>query len=146
VSHDRRFLDRCVDHVVALEKSTVRVVAGRFSTWKQQRDREQESERRRRGKLERELRALTRAAREQRRWSGRREREKRGAYDKGFIGARAARQMRRALRRWCSSSTTSGSSSGWRRGDSPSESGDAGERSPRRTPGEHAATSPALLV
>ena len=97
VSHDRHFLDLCVDHVVAIEKRDVRVTAGSFSTWKAQRDREEESERRRRGNIEREVRSLERAARERRSWSGKREKEKRGAYDKGFIGARAARQMKRAL-------------------------------------------------
>ena len=41
VSHDRRFMDECVDHVLSLNKSTIEVVQGNFTTWwdnKRQRD------------------------------------------------------------------------------------------------------------
>jgi lincosamide and streptogramin A transport system ATP-binding/permease protein len=96
VSHDRHFLDLCVDHVVALERSEVETLAGSFSTWEEQRRHREESERHRREGLEREVRSLTEAARERRDWSARREKDKRGAADKGFVGARAARQMKRA--------------------------------------------------
>ena len=33
VSHDRSFLDACIDHVVAINKSTIDVEAGDFSSW-----------------------------------------------------------------------------------------------------------------
>ncbi|MEL6182001.1 MAG: ATP-binding cassette domain-containing protein, partial [Myxococcota bacterium] len=99
VSHDRRFLDRCVDHVVSINRSDVRLNRGNFSTWKAQMDREQDHEQRRNARLERELRSMERAARNRRTWSHAKEAQKIGSgpVDRGFIGHRAAKQMKRAL-------------------------------------------------
>jgi lincosamide and streptogramin A transport system ATP-binding/permease protein len=47
--------------------------------------------------LKREIRSLAKSARQRRGWSALKEKEKRGAGDKGFISRRAARQMKRAL-------------------------------------------------
>ena len=33
VSHDRRFLDGCVDHILSLNRSTIDVQSGNFSSW-----------------------------------------------------------------------------------------------------------------
>jgi len=95
-SHDRCFLDLCCDHVVAIERTEVRVTQGDFTAFKAQWEREQERERRSRERLEKEVRGLEAAARQRRSWSGRKEREKRGAFDKGRIGHLAAKQMKRA--------------------------------------------------
>lgn len=97
VSHDRTFLDVCADHVVAINRNDVRVVYGAFSQWREQMDAEQEHERRRTTNLQRELHSLEAVAQQRRSWSHSKEKEKRGAYDKGFIGHRAAKQMKRAL-------------------------------------------------
>lgn len=97
VSHDRALLDQCVDHVVAINRSDVRVHSGGFASWQTQEALERESERRRRANLSREVKAMKRAARERRDWSGKKEKQKQGAYDKGYIGHRAAKQMKRAL-------------------------------------------------
>jgi lincosamide and streptogramin A transport system ATP-binding/permease protein len=97
VSHDRHFLDLCCDHVVSLNREDVRVNQGDFSSWQDQMAREEEHERRRRDHLKREIRDLEDAARRRRTWSGRREKDKIGAFDKGRIGHLAARQMKRAL-------------------------------------------------
>ncbi len=98
VSHDRRLLDGTADHVVALNRSDVRQCAGNFTVWRNQMDRELETERRTRERIERSVERLTAAARETRGHAHSRESDKyrTGALDKGFIGARAARQMRRA--------------------------------------------------
>jgi len=97
VSHDRHFLDLCCDHVVSLNRSDVRVNQGSFASWQEQMARDEEHERRRRDHLKREIKSLEDAARRRRSWSGRREKEKSGAYDKGWVGHMAARQMKRAL-------------------------------------------------
>lgn len=98
VSHDRRFLDGAADHVLSLNRSDVRLTAGSFSQWRAQMDQELETQRRTRERIERDVARLTEAARETRRHAHDRESDKyrTGALDKGFIGARAARQMRRA--------------------------------------------------
>jgi lincosamide and streptogramin A transport system ATP-binding/permease protein len=96
-SHDRALLDGCADHTIAIERSGVTCARGGYSTWKREHDRRQEQERRRRETLEREVATLRRASRDRREGAMKKEREKRGAGDKGFIGRRAAKQMRRAL-------------------------------------------------
>ena len=96
-SHDRALLDACVDHVVAIERSGISVMYGNYSTWREQRDRTEEHERRRTENLEREVSQLRKASGARRQGAAKKEREKRGAADKGFIGHRAAKQMKRAI-------------------------------------------------
>lgn len=33
VSHDRDFLDRCIDHVLAINRNSIEVIKGNFSLW-----------------------------------------------------------------------------------------------------------------
>ncbi|HEX2466402.1 MAG TPA: ATP-binding cassette domain-containing protein, partial [Thermoanaerobaculia bacterium] len=95
-SHDRVLLDACADHTVSIERTGVSVLRGGYSAWKRERDRREESERHRHETLEREVAHLRRAARDRRAGAEQKERSKRGAGDKGFIGHRAAKQMKRA--------------------------------------------------
>lgn len=44
VSHDRRFLDSCVDHVLSLNRTNIEVQNGNFSTWIKNFEMQQESE------------------------------------------------------------------------------------------------------
>lgn len=106
VSHDRRFLDRTIDHVVSINAADVRVTHGNYATWKQQMEREELHESRTRENLERQVRQMKRAAAERRQGAMSREADKHsnsaGAggsamLDTGFIGHRAAKQMKRAL-------------------------------------------------
>jgi lincosamide and streptogramin A transport system ATP-binding/permease protein len=97
VSHDRHFLDRCVDHVIAIEKRRITVTNGGFSMWKDERDTRLEAEKRQDVKLRKEIRLLKRSARQRRDWAEAKEKQKIGTYDKGFIGHKAAKQMKRAV-------------------------------------------------
>lgn len=45
VSHDRSFLDGCIDHVMALNRESVEIVQGNFSAWRENRDRRDAFER-----------------------------------------------------------------------------------------------------
>ena len=96
VSHDRHFLDLCCDHVVSIQRAEVRVTQGDFSTWKAQWEREQSREQREQERLKKDIRGLEAAARQRRGWSGKKEQQKIGAFDKGHIGHLAAKQMKRA--------------------------------------------------
>jgi len=104
VSHDRHFLDLCADHVLAIDKRGVKLSGGRYSDWRARIEEEEESERRRSEHLKRRIRSLDRAARQKRSWAGAREKSKSGVgqddstgkLDRGFIGHRAAKQMKRA--------------------------------------------------
>lgn len=97
VSHDRALLDRCCDHFVAIERGGLRLHRGDYTSLRAQQRLEVDHEQRERERLDREIRDLERAARARRDWSGAREKTKRGAADKGFVGHRAAKMMKRAL-------------------------------------------------
>ena len=97
VSHDRHFLDLCTDHILSINKSDVRINKGNYSQWKYNIDIEKEFEKRKNENLKREIRSLEESAKRKRAWSVNKEKEKKGAYDKGYIGHRAAKMMKRAL-------------------------------------------------
>ncbi|MBL7033250.1 MAG: ABC-F family ATP-binding cassette domain-containing protein [Candidatus Delongbacteria bacterium] len=97
VSHDRHLLDSCTDHVLAINPDGPELTQGNYSRWKLQADRKLAAEQHRDEKLKREIRKLKIAAQQRRVWSGRKEKEKIGAGDKGAIGHQAAKVMKRAL-------------------------------------------------
>lgn len=102
VSHDRRFLDETINHVISINKADVRVTRGNFSVWRQNMDNELRREARTRENIEREVKQLKKSARQRRDGAERREADKygtggEGVRDTGFIGHRAAKQMKRAL-------------------------------------------------
>lgn len=96
VSHDRRFLDGCVDHILSLNRSTVEVQSGTFSTWFENFQRRQQAELEEDARLKKDISRLQQAARRTSNWSDRVEASKVGAYDKGFVGHKAAKMMKRA--------------------------------------------------
>lgn len=102
ISHDRDFLDGCVDHILALNKSGPEICAGDFSTWygeKQARDRAEQAQNER---LLQEIGRLGQAARRTADWSDKVEATKQGTKnsglkpDKGYIGHKSAKMMQRA--------------------------------------------------
>lgn len=102
VSHDRAFLDGCVDHILALNKSGVELQRGNFSAWwetKRQRDERELAENE---KLKREIDRLDLAQKRTAAWSDRTERGKYGGensglkVDRGYVGHRSAKMMKRA--------------------------------------------------
>ena len=97
VSHDRAFLDACADHVLALNADSVALRRTRFSVWRQEHLVRLDAAAARNRSLRREIDAFEANARMRRAGAGKREAEKAAHTDKGFIGARAARQMKRAL-------------------------------------------------
>ncbi len=97
VSHDRDFLDQSVDHVVALNKESVRVQRGNYTLWRQQHEANQNRQLARNEILKKEIRSLHNAARHRREGAASRESDKGPHMDKGFVGARAAKQMKRAI-------------------------------------------------
>ncbi|MBQ5976813.1 MAG: ABC-F type ribosomal protection protein [Oscillospiraceae bacterium] len=105
VSHDRALLDACVDHILSINKTTIEVQRGNFSSWwenKELRDRFELAENE---KLKREIRRLKETVREKAEWSDRAESRKKGAEaaradnKKGWAplqGAKAKKSMARA--------------------------------------------------
>jgi lincosamide and streptogramin A transport system ATP-binding/permease protein len=98
VSHDRAFLDGCVDHILSINRATIEVQKGNFSSWEENRRRQDAFESAENDRLSHEIAELRAAARRSAAWSERTERSKIGehAADRGFIGAQSARVMKRA--------------------------------------------------
>ena len=98
VSHDRFFLDLCVDHIISINRMNVQLTKGNYSTWKYQFDIEEQAERRSNEKLKKEIAQFEKAATKRRSGADKKEKEKiGGGAAKGHIGRMAAKQMKRAL-------------------------------------------------
>lgn len=95
-SHDRQFLDGCIDHVLALNRTGQEICAGNFSRWLEEFEQRQKAEREQSGRLRKEVQRLSQAARDASAWSMQAEKSKRGAADKGYVGHKAAKMMQRA--------------------------------------------------
>jgi len=102
VSHDRSFLDSCVDHILALDRTGTELVRGNFSVWSREKEARDRGELARNEKLKREIRRLHQAARRAGQWSDQVEKSKYHStnsgikVDRGFIGHRSAKMMKRA--------------------------------------------------
>jgi ATP-binding cassette, subfamily F, member 3 len=97
VSHDRWFLDQTVSKILELEHRKVTEYTGNFSVFRTTKEVIFKQKVRQKEKLEAEISKLQEVERSYKTWGGRKEKEKSGAYDKGFIGARAARLQKRAV-------------------------------------------------
>ena len=102
VSHDRAFLDGCVDHVMALNRTGVEVQSGNFSSWWENKRRRDEFEQARNEHLQKEVGRLRQATAQTSRWSDQVEATKKGTRtgglrpDRGYIGHKSAKMMQRA--------------------------------------------------
>lgn len=102
VSHDRAFLDSCIDHVPAFEKERILVVKGNYSSYAENRKNREEKQKAENERLKKEISRLEEAARQNRGWSDQIERSKNGTRnsglrpDKGYIGHKAAKMSQRA--------------------------------------------------
>lgn len=96
VSHDRRFLDGCVDHILSLNRADIQVQSGNFSSWMENFERKQEFELAQNERLQKDVNRLKQAAKRTEVWSDRVEASKIGAADKGYVGHKAAKMMKRS--------------------------------------------------
>lgn len=96
VSHDRMFLDNCCDHILSINKSNIEVQSGNYSSFSQSFERRQSSELAQNERLKKDIKRLKAASARAGEWSGRVEKSKAGAYDKGYVGHKAAKMMKRS--------------------------------------------------
>lgn len=98
VSHDRSFLDGCVDHILSINKSDIQICRGNFSTWWENKARQDAFEQAENEKLKREISRLEETAREKAAWSDRTEATKIGShvFDRGYVGHKAEKMMARS--------------------------------------------------
>lgn len=62
VSHDRAFLDGCIDHIIAINKTNIEVQSGNFSSWQENKERRDSFEAAENAKLQKEIKQLNAAA------------------------------------------------------------------------------------
>lgn len=96
VSHDRQFLDGCVDHILSLNRAGIEVQSGNFSSWLENFERQQEFELAQNERLRKDISRLKKSAKRSAAWSDRVEASKVGAADKGYVGHKAAKMMKRS--------------------------------------------------
>ncbi len=103
VSHDRTFLDSCIDHVISINRANIEIQKGNFSTWWENKARQDNFELNENEKLKKDIVRLERSARQSTKWSHQIEGSKSrdtsqsdSRVDKGFIGHKAAKMAQRA--------------------------------------------------
>jgi len=102
VSHDRAFLDNCNDHILSINKTNIEIQKGNFSSWWENKKRQDIFELAENEKIKKDIRRLAAAAERTSRWSDKVEQTKNGTKnsgvkpDKGHIGRMAAKMMKRS--------------------------------------------------
>ena len=105
VSHDREILNQCVDHILVINKTNIEVQKGNFDSWWLNKQREDQFELNKHEKLIKETKRLKEAALRTSHWSDEVEKTKllsnnkdysKGFIDKGYIGHKAAKMMKRS--------------------------------------------------
>lgn len=105
VSHDRAFLDGCVDHILSINRADIELQRGNFSSWYENKQRQDAFELAENDKLKKEISRLQKTAREKAQWSDTAESRKIGIdpnkvdNKKGYRplqGAKAKKSMARA--------------------------------------------------
>ncbi|MEM6429726.1 MAG: ABC-F family ATP-binding cassette domain-containing protein [Deinococcota bacterium] len=97
ISHDRWFLDQVVTQIYELDHQQITHYSGNYSQFRATKDATFKQQTRQKERLEADIGKLQETARSYVIWGGRKEKEKSGALDKGFISARAARLQKRGL-------------------------------------------------
>lgn len=107
VSHDRAFLDGCVDHILSINRSSIEVQKGNFSSWYENKRRQDAFELSQNERLKKEIGRLKEAARQSSDWADKVENSKigknsakvKGTADamggRAFIGEQSRRMQQR---------------------------------------------------
>lgn len=102
VSHDRYFLDGSVDHILSINKADIEIQKGSFSSYLENKARNDSFETACNEKLKKEISRLSAAAKRSADWSDKTEKSKKGTRnsglrpDRGFIGHKAEKMMKRS--------------------------------------------------
>ena len=102
VSHDRAFLDNCVDHILSINKTNIEIQKGKFSSWWVNKQRQDDFELAENEKLRKDITRLQSAAKRTAAWSDKVEKTKMGTRnsglrpDRGYIGHKSAKMMKRS--------------------------------------------------
>lgn len=102
VSHDRNLLDKVVDHIIAINNTNIEIQQGNFSSWKENKERQDNFEIVQNEKLKRDINRLEVASRNTAKWSNEVEKSKyktsnsESTIDRGYIGHKSAKMMKKS--------------------------------------------------
>ena len=102
ISHDREFLDGCVDHILSINKTNIEIQKGNFSSWHENKKRQDNFEISQNKKLKKEILRLENTAKQSACWSGKAEKAKNNTRigglkpNRGYVGHKAAKIMKRS--------------------------------------------------
>lgn len=102
ISHDRDFLDGCINHVISINRNSIDVQSGNFTSWYENKLMKDQFEISKNEKLRKDIKRLKEAARQCQIWSDKIENTKNGVKisgvkpDKGYIGHKSAKMMKRS--------------------------------------------------
>lgn len=102
VSHDRTFLNNCVDHILSINRNTISLHKGSFDNWQFEKEKEEQAQLEKNQQLKKEINRLQEASKQTAGWSQTLEKTKNGVRiaglrpDRGYIGAKSAKMMKRA--------------------------------------------------
>lgn len=102
ISHDRCFLDNCIDHIISINKTNIEIQKGNFSSWWENKKRQDDYELTENEKLRKDINHLSESAKRTSNWSNEVEKSKKGTtnsgskLDKGYVGHKAAKMMKRS--------------------------------------------------
>ena len=102
MSHDRAFLDNCIDHILSINKTNIEIQKGNFSSWWENKRLQDNFELAENEKLRKDITRLSAAAKRTAGWSDNVETTKFGTRnsgikpDKGYIGHKSAKMMKRS--------------------------------------------------
>lgn len=102
VSHDRNFLDKIVDHIISINNTNIEIQKGNFSSWKANKDKQDNFEMVQNEKLSKDINKLEVASRNAAKWSNEVERSKyktnnsEKTIDRGYLGHKSAKMMKKS--------------------------------------------------
>lgn len=102
VSHDREFLDKVVNHIISINNTNIDVQKGNFSSWQENKNRQDKFEIIRNEKIKKDINRLEIASKNTAIWSDKIEKTKNGTtnsglkVDKGYIGHQSAKMMKKS--------------------------------------------------
>ncbi len=102
VSHDREFLDKVVDHIISINNTNIEIQQGNFSSWKENKDRQDNFELAQNEKLQKDINRLEIASKNTANWSNKIEKSKYNttnsgsSIDRGYVGHQSAKMMKKS--------------------------------------------------
>ncbi len=102
VSHDRSLLDEVVNHIISINNSNIEIMQGNFSTWKENREKQDNYEKIQNEKLQKDINRLEIASKNTEKWSNIVEKSKyktnniETKIDRGYVGHKSAKMMKRS--------------------------------------------------